>query len=145
MKGSSSALGFAGRIPALRCCFILIGMRSVSILLLALALQGAWAQTSKPAPLNEADDYLRKGIAAQQRNDLNEAIDDYRKALAIDPKLAEARANLGAALSAAGQFDAAIAEDTKALASAPGQDGRAHEPGAGVLQKGRHGRRPHRI
>ncbi|MGA9584457.1 MAG: tetratricopeptide repeat protein, partial [Terracidiphilus sp.] len=93
-------------------------MRSVSIVLVALALQGAWAQTGKPATLNEADEYLRKGIAAQQRNDLNEAIDDYRKALAIDPKLAEASANLGAALSAAGQFDAAIEEDTKALASA---------------------------
>lgn len=61
-----------------------------------MALNGTWAQTSKPAsPLNEADDYLRKGVAAQQRNDLNAAIDDYRKALAIDPKLAEARANLG--------------------------------------------------
>jgi tetratricopeptide (TPR) repeat protein len=94
-------------------------MRSVSIVLVALMVQGAWAQTGKTATLNEADDYLRKGIAAQQHNDLNEAIDDYRKALAIDPKLAEARANLGAALSAAGQFDAAIAEDTKALASAP--------------------------
>ena len=96
-------------------------MRSVSVFLCALALSSAWAQTSKPAPSNEADDYLRKGIAAQQSKDLNTAIDDYRKALEIDPKLAEARANLGAALSEAGQFDAAIAEDTKALASAPDQ------------------------
>ncbi len=97
------------RLPALAYCFILVSMRSVSILLLCLALEGAWAQAGKPAPLIEADDYLRKGIAAQQRSDLNAAIEDYRKALAIDPKLAEARANLGAALSAAGQFDAAIA------------------------------------
>lgn len=96
-----------------------MGMRSVSILLLGLSLNGGWAQNSKPATLNEADDYLRKGIAAQQHNDLTTAIEDYRKALAIDPKLAEARANLGAALSAAGQFDEAIAEDTKALATAP--------------------------
>lgn len=94
-------------------------MRSVSILLLGLSLTGGWAQNSKPATLNEADDYLRKGIAAQQHNDLTTAIEDYRKALAIDPKLPEARANLGAALSAAGQFDEAIAEDTKALATAP--------------------------
>jgi tetratricopeptide (TPR) repeat protein len=95
-------------------------MRSVSILLLGLVLQGgARAQTARPASPNEADEYLRKGVAAQQSNDLNTAIEDYRKALAIDPKLAEARANLGAALSAAGQFDAAIEEDTKALASAP--------------------------
>ena len=88
-------------------------------MLIALALQGAWAQTGKPATLSDADEYLRKGIAAQQQNDLNGAIDAYRKALAINPKLVEARANLGAALSAAGQFDAAIEEDTKALSSAP--------------------------
>lgn len=122
--------------PVLRRCFILINMRSVSIVLVALALQGAWAQTGKPATLNEADEYLRKGIAAQQRNDLNEAIDDYRKALAIDPKLAEARANLGAALSAAGQFDAAIEEDTKALASAPDKTAVRMNIGLAYYKKG---------
>jgi tetratricopeptide (TPR) repeat protein len=110
-------------------------MRSVSVLLFALAL-GAWAQANKPASLNEADDYLRKGIAAQQHNDLNEAIDDYRKALVIDPKLAEARANLGAALSAAGQFDAAIEEDTKALASAPDKTAVRMNLGLAYYKKG---------
>ncbi|MGC2615846.1 MAG: tetratricopeptide repeat protein [Terracidiphilus sp.] len=103
---------------------------------MALALEGAWAQTSKPATLNEADDYLRKGIAAQQHNDLNEAIDAYRKALAIDPKLAEARANLGAALSAAGQFDAAIEEDTKVLAMAPGNTAVRMNLGLAYYKKG---------
>lgn len=111
-------------------------MRSVSILLLALALNGAWAQTGKPATMSEADDYLRKGIAAQQHNDLTAAIDDYRKALAIDPKLAEARANLGAALSAAGQFDDAIAEDTKALAAAPDKTGVRMNLGLAYYKKG---------
>jgi tetratricopeptide (TPR) repeat protein len=111
-------------------------MRSVSILLIALALEGAWAQTGKPASLNEADEYLRKGIAAQQQNDLNAAIDNYRKALAINPKLGEARANLGAALSAAGQFDAAIAEDTKALESAPDNTGVRMNLGLAYYKKG---------
>lgn len=111
-------------------------MHSVSILLLTLTLHSAWAQTSKPAPLNEADDYLRKGIAAQQRKDLNAAIDNYRRALDIDPKLAEARANLGAALSEAGQFDAAIAEDTKALASAPEQAAVRMNLGLAYYKKG---------
>jgi tetratricopeptide (TPR) repeat protein len=104
--------------------------------MLVLALEGAWAQTSKPAPLNEADDYLRQGIAAQQRKDLNAAIDDYRRALSIDPKLAEARANLGAALSEAGQFDAAIAEDTKALASVPDQTAVRMNLGLAYYKKG---------
>jgi tetratricopeptide (TPR) repeat protein len=111
-------------------------MRSVPILLIALALQAAWAQPSKPATLSEADDYLRKGIAAQQQNDLNEAIDNYRKALVINPKLAEARANLGAALSAAGQFDAAIAEDTRALESAPDKTSVRMNLGLAYYKKG---------
>lgn len=111
-------------------------MRSVSVVLFALALETAWAQTSKPAPLSEADDYLRKGIAAQQQRDLNSAIDDYRKALAIDPKLAEARANLGAALSEAGQFDEAIQEDKKALESAPGNVGVRMNLGLAYYKKG---------
>lgn len=104
---------------ALQRCLILVSMRSVALLLLGLALDGAWAQTGKPAPSSEADDYLRQGITAQQHKDLTTAIDDYRKALAIDPKLSEARANLGAALSAEGQFDEAIEEDLKALGGAP--------------------------
>jgi len=70
-------------------------------------------------PLTRADELLRGGITAQQRGDYKTAIDDYRKALAIKPGLAEARANLGAALAAAGDYDAAIAEDIAALASAP--------------------------
>jgi len=111
-------------------------MRSVSVLLLGIALNGAWAQTGQPAPLNDAEDYLRKGVAAQQHNDLTTAIEDYRKALAIDPKLAEARANLGAALSAAGQFDAAIDEDTKALATAPDKSAVRMNLGLAYYKKG---------
>ena len=111
-------------------------MRSVSLLLAVLSIGTALAQTSKPVPLHEADDYLRKGIAAQQQHDLNAAIDDYRKALAIDPKLVQARANLGAALSEAGQLDAAIEEDKKALASAPENTGIRMNLGLAYYKKG---------
>jgi tetratricopeptide (TPR) repeat protein len=128
--------GICRNIPALRGCFILIEMRSLPIVLIALALQGAWAQTGKPATLSDADEYLRKGIAAQQQNDLNGAIDAYRKALTINPKLVEARANLGAALSAAGQFDAAIEEDTKALSSAPDKTAVRMNLGLAYYKKG---------
>src|ERR1035437_2650007 len=100
-------------------CSILIDMRSVPILFLALCLQGAVGQAPKQASPTEADEFLRKGIAAQQSGDLKSAIEEYRKALAVRPELAEARANLGAALAAAGQFDAAIEEDTRALDVAP--------------------------
>jgi tetratricopeptide (TPR) repeat protein len=104
--------------------------------MLVLALEGAGAQTGKPVPLSQADDYLRKGVAAQQSKDLNAAIEAYRKALSINPKLAEARANLGAALSEAGQFDDAIAEDTKALAAAPQQTAVRMNLGLAYYKKG---------
>lgn len=87
-------------------------------------------------PPDGADGYLRKGIAAQQHNDLAAAIEDYRRALAIDPKLTEARANLGAALSAAGQFDDAIAQDTEALSTAPGNLGIRMNLGLAYYKKG---------
>jgi tetratricopeptide (TPR) repeat protein len=94
------------------------------------------AQAPKPAPSAEADDYLRKGIAAQQHGDYNSAIDDYKRALALQPGLAEARANLGAALAAAGQFDAAIEVDKQALATAPDKTAVRKNLGLAYYKKG---------
>jgi len=108
------ALGMDGRE-----CFILIAMRPVCFLIFAFGLQAAAGQTAQPAPVDSADALLSAGIAAQQRHDLKTAIEDYRKALDLQPGLGEARANLGAALAAAGDFDAAIEEDTRALLAAP--------------------------
>jgi tetratricopeptide (TPR) repeat protein len=94
-------------------------MRFSSLLLLALGLGTAVAQAPTPASVDPAGDLLRQGITAQQHGDLRTAIEDYRKALALNPNSPEARANLGAALAAAGDLDGAIAEDTRALANAP--------------------------
>ena len=93
-------------------------MRSVVILFLLAVPACALAQAARPAG-GDADLHLRKGIAAQQQGDPNTAIEEYRKALAIRPEMAEARANLGAALAATGQFDAAIEEYRRALVNAP--------------------------
>ncbi len=94
-------------------------MRIVFGLVLALAAQPMVAQAGQSTPVASADEHLRSGIDAQGRGDVKDAIEEYRKALALEPGLVEARANLGAALSADGQFDAAIEEDTRALATAP--------------------------
>lgn len=94
-------------------------MRFVLFLLLAPACLAAAGQTPSGAPAPDAEGLMRAGIAAQQHGDSRTAIEDFRKALAIRPELAEAHAGLGAALAAAGQFDAAIEEDTRALALAP--------------------------
>jgi tetratricopeptide (TPR) repeat protein len=94
-------------------------MRFVSFLLAGLCLQTAVSQTPKRDPSAEADALVRQGAAEQQHGDLIAAIDDFRKAVAVQPALAKAHASLGAALAAAGQFDEAIEEDARALAGAP--------------------------
>jgi tetratricopeptide (TPR) repeat protein len=93
-------------------------MRLIPIFLLTSSLVAALGQVPKSVSGN-ADEFLRRGIAAQQSGDLKTAIEEYRKVLAVRPEMAEARANLGAALAAAGQFDAAIEEDRRALSNAP--------------------------
>lgn len=100
-------------------CFILVAMRSVCIVYLALGFHAAVGQAPQQNSSAHVDELLRGGITAQQRGDYKTAIEDYQKALALDPKLAEAQANLGAALAEVGDFDAAIEADTRALASAP--------------------------
>jgi tetratricopeptide (TPR) repeat protein len=101
-----------------RKCSIIIVMRPVCYLFLALSLQAAAGQSPKQAPSVNADELLSSGIAAQQHHDYKTAIEDYRKVLALQPGLTEARVNLGAALAEAGDFDAAIEEDTRALSAA---------------------------
>lgn len=67
---------------------------------------------------------------------MNTAIAQYRKALAIQPELPEARANLGAALSAIGDFDAAIEEDKRALQTAPDKTAVLMNLGLAYYKKG---------
>jgi tetratricopeptide (TPR) repeat protein len=93
-------------------------IRSVFLVLLAFGCQAAGQAPMQTSPAN-ADQLLRAGVAAEQRGDNRTAIEDFRHALAIQPKLTEARAGLGAALAATGDFDEAINEDTRALAAAP--------------------------
>jgi tetratricopeptide (TPR) repeat protein len=90
-------------------------MRFVCFLLLVAGLQAAAGQAPKQAPSTNADELLRGGLAAQQGGDYQTAIENYRKALAIKPGLTEARANLGVALAATGQLDAAIEQDSLVL------------------------------
>jgi len=95
-------------------------MRNACFLILSLACMASAARSAQQAPNDNSAALLRDGITAQQHGDFKTAIEDYRKALAIEPDRVDVRANLGAALAATGQFDAAIQEDVTALAAAPG-------------------------
>jgi tetratricopeptide (TPR) repeat protein len=105
--------------PKQSACSMLKGMRSVPFLLVGLCLQVVTGQAPKQAPTSQAEEFVRSGRTAQEHGDLKGAIEDFRKALTLEPSLAGARIGLGAALAAAGQYDAAIEEDSRALSAAP--------------------------
>lgn len=99
-------------------CTMLITMRVVPILCAGLLVQAAAGQAPNQ-PAAEAESALREGAHAQEQGDLNTAIADFRRAIALEPDLVEAHANLGSALAAAGQLSAAIDEDLRTLGAAP--------------------------
>ena len=53
---------------------------------------------------------MRLGLAYQQKGLNDQAIEQYNKALYLDPKLTEARNNLGTVLLTKGMYDEAIAQ-----------------------------------
>jgi tetratricopeptide (TPR) repeat protein len=103
-------------------------MRVVPILCAGILMQAAAGQaTAGQAPASQttaadAASALHEGKLAQEHGDLKTAIADFRRALSLKPDLIEARANLGAALAAAGQLDAAIQEDSHVLELSPQND-----------------------
>jgi tetratricopeptide (TPR) repeat protein len=93
-------------------------MPLVPIVCAGMLIQAAAGQTGAV----DAASALREGSLAQEHGDLNTAIADFRRALALKPDSIEARVNLGAALAAAGQLDAAIEEDSHVLELSPQND-----------------------
>lgn len=84
----------------------------------------------------ETEQLLNNALEAQQRGDLPTAIRDYEKALLLNPKLAEARVNLGAALADSGRFDDAIAQYRRALPDVPDKSAVQLNIGLAYYKKG---------
>ena len=89
-------------------------MFRAAAILLALSFAGASAQQQP-----EADRLFAAAMTAQQRGDIPTAIRDYQRLLQLNPKLTDARVNLGAALAKSGRLDDAIAQYTLALTAMP--------------------------
>ncbi len=83
------------------------------LVLLAGIAAGAAAQAPSAAVA------FREGAAAQQRGDLKEAAEAYRRAIDFNPQFAEAHANLGAVLARLGQYKDAVLSYERALAINP--------------------------
>jgi Tfp pilus assembly protein PilF len=64
---------------------------------------------------SKARAYTNRGIAYDLKGDLDRAIADYTKAIAIDPNTAKAYTNRGISYAKKGQVDRAMADFRKAL------------------------------
>jgi tetratricopeptide (TPR) repeat protein len=104
-------------------------MRTVVLLLLFCS---ALASAQQPDP----DRLFGSAIEAQQRGDYPAAIEDYQKLLKLNPRMVEARVNLGAALAHTGHFDEAITQYQLALPDVPNKDEVRMNIGLAYYKKG---------
>ena len=70
-------------------------------------------------PTGDFSTLLTQGKSALERNDLRQAIDAFKGALALDPNHPEPHAYMGLILAQAGHYDGALMAFDKALASDP--------------------------
>ena len=80
-----------------------------------------------------AGQFNNLGIALQQQGRTDEAMAEFRRAIALDPQFGAAHNNLGTALQTLGKTDEAMAEFRRAIALDP-QFGAAHNNLGAALQ-----------
>lgn len=68
---------------------------------------------------NKADSYNKKGISLYNRGKYTEAIEEFKKALELNPKHYDAHFHLGIVYYAKGMIDESITELKKAIDAAP--------------------------
>ncbi|MDP7035318.1 MAG: tetratricopeptide repeat protein, partial [Planctomycetota bacterium] len=105
-----------------------------------------WRQIEKhfdrvPEPTGEAkpttaNAYSNRGHARKAKGDIDGAIEDYSKAIEIDPKFAGAYSNRGGARQAKGDPDGAIEDYNKAIEIDPKNPNAYHNRGNARAKKG---------
>jgi len=105
-------------------------MRAAALTVLICSSAIAQAQQSA------VEQVLSRAVTEQQNGDLQAAIGDYQKVLALDAKLADVRVNLGAALAQAGRFDEAIAQYRLVLKAEPDNTDVRRNLGLAYYKKG---------
>jgi len=89
---------------------------------------------------NLATAYTGRGIAYESKGEVERAIADYNKAIALDPKFAKAYTNRGVAYRKKGESDRAIADFTKAIALNPKSAAAYYNRGYTYANKGEYDR-----
>jgi len=90
------------------------------ILFFSIVLNTSYTYANKAASISdEAEDYRTKGYEAQQRGDIDTAIEWYQKAVNLKPEYASPHNDLGILFEIKGWMDRAEAEYNKALTINP--------------------------
>src|SRR6202044_678450 len=117
----SVVLGSRGRVGG-RSAMRRIGCRRIVILAIFISVLGGggaeWGQ-SKGSGAGDAVKLNNQGLERYKKGKVDEAIDLFRQALAVNPDFPEALSNLGLALDSKGKDDEAISDFDKALAMRP--------------------------
>jgi tetratricopeptide (TPR) repeat protein len=80
-------------------------------------LEPSWISTRRSSSIrNSALPYFNRGVAYAKKGDLDRAIRDLDKSIALDPKYAWAYYHRGLAYNTKGDLDRAIADFNKAIA-----------------------------
>jgi tetratricopeptide (TPR) repeat protein len=72
--------------------------------------------TTPPGRALSAEEHYERGYAAEEAGDAKTAMAEYRRAIALDPRLSDAQVNLGRLLHEAGQAEEALTNYRAALA-----------------------------
>ncbi len=104
-------------------CVLLVAIVALVILLTSLASDlgrnVGWANQTSPSRREDAYHANNIGVALLEQFKFNEAVDQFRRALQIDPALAIARVNLCIALYYEPELESALREAKAAAASLP--------------------------
>jgi hypothetical protein len=80
-----------------------------------------WSHVIEKEPVSIPEAYFKRGNAFRQRGRLDRTIEDYNRAIALDPSFEQVYVNRGAIFGVTGQFDKAIKDFTTALSLDPAQ------------------------
>jgi hypothetical protein len=85
---------------------------------------------------NDAEGWYNLGTILARRAAYGDAVDAFRRALAVDPSMGPARHNLGVALVRAGRLDEAIVVLRECVAAEPESEGAIYTLGVALLSSG---------
>jgi tetratricopeptide (TPR) repeat protein len=99
-----------------------------------------WNNFIEKGAMEHATAYNNRGWAYYKQGQLDKALEDYNKAIAINPSLFQAYSNRGVILTEKSQFDKALEDYKKAIALNPSHSGTYNNRALVFMKMGQHGK-----